>query len=152
MCSEYKNRRRDDDEPRDKRFAKLAGGKRTDFRSGIGGIDGRIGQPVEGHSRRARRHQRDNDPDRSVQVGDAARGQHGAGQTEGERKDGVLPLDHFQGGPDAAKEGHSVILTGRLRFRLGLDFPKNLRLVGLRASRNAQQELSMFGERRRSGQ
>ena len=103
MRSEDENRGRDNHEPCDKRFAELACGKRTDFRSGIGGIDGRIGQAVEGHGRRARRHQRNNDPDGGVQVGNAACGQHGAGQTERKREDGVLPLDHLQGGSDAAK-------------------------------------------------
>jgi hypothetical protein len=35
-------------------------------------------------------------------------GEHGAGEREGEREDGVLPLDHLEGDADGAEQGHSL--------------------------------------------
>ena len=58
-----------------------------------------------------------------MSAGDAARSQNGSGKSEGEREKRVLPLDHLQGGSDAAEEGHEMILAGRRYERGSLRAP-----------------------------
>src|SRR5205085_11414738 len=48
---------------------------------------------------------------------DSASRQHGAAKSEGERKDRVLPLDHFQRGGGAAQNAHTIILGDRNEIR-----------------------------------
>jgi len=42
--------------------------------------------------------------------GKAGGGEHGSAESEGERKDGVLPLDHFEGHAEVAEKGHRRIV------------------------------------------
>ena len=46
-----------------------------------------------------------------MQSGKAAGGEHRTGKGEGQREDGVLPLDHFQSRAEVVKNGHSFILA-----------------------------------------
>jgi hypothetical protein len=42
--------------------------------------------------------------------GDAGGGKHSSAESERERKDGVLPLDHFKGDAQVVKYGHEKIV------------------------------------------
>ena len=85
------------------------------------GVDVRVDQAVKGHGGRCRAlTMQTTIQTEHGQAGDAAGGEHGAGEREGKRKDGVLPLDHLERGagivPGAGGGGHgsSVVRPGIL--------------------------------------
>ncbi len=131
---EDQNRRRHHHEPSDKRLTQFSRRDGANPSSRISGVNAGIRQPVKRHRRRAGRHQRDDDPDGGVQAGNAARRQHRACQSKGERQHRVLPLDHLQGGSNAAKQGHASILTCERESGTWREINRGWR--GLHADRN----------------
>ena len=107
-CGDEENRNGGNREDPCKGNGKRAGGQRTLFRARIFFVVAKIGDAVDGHGGGARRNHGDDNPENlpkgrpAVQCG--ARRQQRARQREGQRKHGVLELDHFQDGADAA--GH----------------------------------------------
>ena len=66
---------------------------------------------VKGHGGGARGYHGDDDPDELMRGGQAMGGEHGSGKGEGEREDGVLPLDHLERGAQVMEERHWISLT-----------------------------------------
>ena len=95
-----------DDEGGDERGREMAGGKGARARAGIGGVDGRVGEAIEGHGGGAGGYHGDDDPEKLVGAGKARSGEHGSAERKRERKDGVLPLDHFEGNAKVVEDGH----------------------------------------------
>ena len=94
-------------------------GKRASAGAGVGGVDGGVGEAVEGHGGGAGGEHGDDDPEKLMGGGKAGGGEHGSAEREGERKDGVLPLDHFEGDAEVVQDGHgsrvSVLRTAKRR-------------------------------------
>ena len=111
------DRRGDDHESGDKLARQLAGRQGADLGARVGRVDVGVDQPIERHGSRACGDQGDTDPQQHAHRRDALRGEHRSGEPEGEREEGVLPLDHLQRGADAAKKGHTpILIAGRWEF------------------------------------
>ena len=84
----------------------MAGGQGARAGTGVGGVDGGIGEAVEGHGSGAGGNHGDDDPEKLVGGGKAGSGEHGSAEGEWESEDGVLPFDHFKGDAEVAEDGH----------------------------------------------
>src|SRR5579862_2881918 len=109
--SEDENGTGDDDESGDKSRSERSGGQGASASARVGGVDGGVGDTVKGHGGGARGYHGDDDPDELMRGGQAMGGEHGSGKGEGEREDGVLPLDHLERGAQVAEERHWISLT-----------------------------------------
>ena len=78
--------------------------------AGIGGVDGGVGEAIEGHGGGAGGEHGDDDPEELVSGGKAGGGEHGSAESEGESENGVLPLDHFEGDAQVVEDGHRKIV------------------------------------------
>jgi len=105
-CGENEDGAGDDDEGRDEGGRELAGGKRASAGAGVGGVDGCVGEAIEGHGGGAGGDHGDDDPEKLMSGGKARGGEHGSAEREWESEDGVLPLDHFKGDAEVVKNGH----------------------------------------------
>src|SRR6202451_3324446 len=112
-CGEDENAARYHDERCYESGRKMSRRNGTGAGAWVGGVDGCIGQAVEGHGGGARRDHGDHDPRELTDGRYASSCEHRAAESEGERENGVLPLDHFQGQTQAAKYGHKKILMHR---------------------------------------
>src|SRR5229473_1261933 len=88
----------------------MSGGKGAGAGAGIGGVDRRVGEAVEGHGGGAGGEHGDGDPEKLMGGGKAGGGEHGSAESEGESEDGVLPLDHFKSDAEIVQEGHEEIV------------------------------------------
>ena len=86
----------------------MAGGKSAGASAGIGGVDGGIGEAVEGHGGRAGREHGDDDPKKLMGGGKSGGGEHGSAEGEGERENGVLPFDHFERDAEVVEDWHGI--------------------------------------------
>ena len=99
-----------DDKGGDECGRKMAGGKSAGASAGIGGVDGGVGEAIEGHGGGAGGDHGDDDPEKLMGGGKAGGGEHGSAESERESEDGVLPLDHFEGNAKVVKDGHGKIV------------------------------------------
>ena len=106
----------DDDEGANKRGREISSGNSAGTGTGIGGIDGSVGEPVESHGRGAGGEHRDDDPYKLMRTGKAGSGEHGSAESERESEDGVLPLDHFERNAQVAQDGHRKFVRQGRRF------------------------------------
>ena len=88
----------------------MSGGKCPGAGAGIGGVDARVGQAIEGHGGGAGADHGDDDPEKLMGGGKTGGGKHGPAEREGESEDGVLPLDHFERDAEIVEEGHETIV------------------------------------------
>ena len=98
----------------------VSGGKSASASAWIGGVDGGIGEAIEGHGGGACGDHGDNDPEKLMHGGKTGGGEHGSAESEWESEDGVLPLNHLEGDTEVAENGHEEIVTEtgyRLPFR-----------------------------------
>ncbi len=99
-----------DDEGGHEGGREISGGECTCAGAGIGGVDGSVGESVEGHGGGAGGDHGDDDPEKLMGCGKAGGGEHGSTESEWEREDGVLPLDHFESDAKVAEDGHGSIV------------------------------------------
>ncbi len=109
-CGENEDGAGDNDESGDEGGREMARGKRAGASAGIGGVEGGVGEAIEGHGGGAGGEHGDDDPEKLMGGGKAGGGEHGSAKREGEREDGVLPLDHFEGDAKVVKDGHEKIV------------------------------------------
>ena len=88
----------------------MASGESAGASAGIGGVDGGVGEAIEGHGGGAGGEHGDDDPKKLMGGGKAGGGEHGSAEGEGEGEDGVLPLDHFEGDAEVVEDGHGKIV------------------------------------------
>ena len=88
----------------------VAGGKSAAASAGIGGVDGSVGESIEGHGGGAGGEHGDDDPEKLMDGGQARSGEQGSAERERKRKDRMLPLDHFEGDAKVVKDGHAEIV------------------------------------------
>ena len=100
----------DDDEGANERGREISRGNSASAGTRIGGIDGRVGEPVESHCRGAGGEHRNDDPYKLMRTRKAGSGEHGSAESERESEDGVLPLDHFERNAQVAQDGHRKIV------------------------------------------
>src|SRR5690348_227621 len=100
-----------------------AGRQRALLRSGIFAVVTKVGDAVHGHGRGARRNHRDDNPYELAQrrpttrrLVSGARGKKGPGKRERKSKDGMLELNHFEHGANAA--GHRNLCLRLFHIRL----------------------------------
>jgi len=103
---ENEDRAGNDDESGDECGRELSGGERASASAGIGGIDGGVGEAIEGHGGGAGGEHGDDDPKKLMRSGQSGGGEHGSAESERESEDGVLPLDHFEGDAQVVEDGH----------------------------------------------
>ena len=96
-----------DDERSDERRRKMPGGKRAGASAGVGGVNGSVGETVEGHGGGAGGNHGDDDPEKLMRGGEAGSGEHGSAECKRESEDGVLPLDHFKSDTEVVQDGHT---------------------------------------------
>ena len=84
----------------------MSGGKSAGAGARVGGVDGGVGEAIEGHGGGAGGEHGDDDPEKLMGGGKAGSGEHGPAESEGEGEDGVLPLNHFESDAEIVKEGH----------------------------------------------
>lgn len=100
----------DDDKSGDKGGREMAGGKSTGASAGIGGVDGGIGEAIEGHGGGTGSEHGDDDPEKLMDSGKAGGGEHGSAEREGESEDRMLPLDHLESDAEIVEDGHRKIV------------------------------------------
>ena len=100
-----------DDESGDECGRQLSSGKRASAGAGIGGVDGGVGEAIEGHGGGAGGEHGDDNPKKLMRGGKAGGGEHGSAESERKSEDGVLPLDHFERDTQVVKDGHREIVT-----------------------------------------
>ena len=83
--------------------------------AGVSGVDGGVGEAVKSHGRGTSGEHGNDDPEKLMSGGKAGGGEHGSAESEWEREDGVLPLDHFQRGAEVVKDRHRKIVRQRRR-------------------------------------
>lgn len=88
----------------------MSGRQRASASAGIGCIDARVSQTVEGHSRGPRSHHCDDDPNKLMPSGQPRCGEHGPAQRKWESENRVLPFDHFQRDAEGVKNTHRKIV------------------------------------------
>lgn len=102
-AGEQKSGGHDQREAEDKSRSEQPGGDSAGAGAGIGGVKRSVCPAIEGHGGRACGDHGDDDPERGVERGQAVGGEDGSGECEGERKDRVFPLDHFEGEADRSE-------------------------------------------------
>ena len=95
----------------------MAGGQGTRGGARIGGVDGGVGQAVEGHSGGTGGDHGHDDPEQLMRAGETAGSEDSPAQSEREREDGMLPLDHLQRDAEAAEDRHQEIVKQGAGFR-----------------------------------
>ena len=105
-----KNGAGNDDKSGDKGGRKMSGGKSASAGTGVRGVDGGVGEAVEGHGGGASGQHGDDDPEKLMGGGKPRSSEHGSAESEREREDGVLPLDHFECDAKVVKDGHRKIV------------------------------------------
>ena len=100
----------DDDEGGDEGGREMAGGEGAGASAGIGGVDGGVGEAIEGHGGGAGGEHGDYDPEKLMGGGKARGGEHGSAKSERESEDGVLPLDHLESDAEAVEDRHGKIV------------------------------------------
>jgi len=88
----------------------MAGWKSTSASAGISRVDSGVGKAIERHGGGAGGEHGDDDPEKLMGGGKAGGGEHGSAESERESEDGVLPLDHLQGGAEVVEDGHRRIV------------------------------------------
>ena len=88
----------------------MSGGKSAGAGTRVGGVDGGVGEAIEGHGGGAGGEHGDDDPEKLMGGGEAGSGEHGSAESEGESEDGVLPLDHFESDAEVMEDGHGKIV------------------------------------------
>jgi hypothetical protein len=140
----------DDDERGDKGGREMAGGKSAGAGAGIGGVDGGVGETIEGHGGGTGGQHGDYDPEKLMNGGKAGGGEHGSAESERESEDGVLPLDHLEGDAEVVEDRHgsrvSVLGSGVRGQWPGVSSHSVVgRLLGLsEMQKTAQRELSIL--------
>ncbi len=93
---EEEQRRSCDGEAENELAGEQSGGQGADGGARIQRVDIGIHQAVEGHGGRARRDHGNTDPAEGAQRWNPVGGDDRAGESEGEREEGMLPLDHLK--------------------------------------------------------
>ena len=117
QSSENEERAGDDDKCSDEGGRKMAGRESPCTGAGIGGVDGRVGQAVEGHGGGTSGEHGHDDPEKLMSGGKAGSGEHGSAERERESEDGVLPLDHLQRDAQVVQDGHVVDCNAGCGYR-----------------------------------